>query len=106
MHDDQLLSARQYLSAYRRSVKNIRRVRVPYWVTRRLSGLIEHYHLKSRGQIPAVLTPYRTASAWKPQRFDNSKLKQLGWRQLVPTEEALRRTFEYLAGNVNRVAEI
>jgi hypothetical protein len=33
---------------------------------------------------------------WKGNRFTNRKLKQLGWKQSVPTDAALRRTFAAL----------
>ena len=52
--------------------------------------------LFSRGQLPAVLTPYKSAALWKSFRFDNSKLKSLGWRPLHTTKEGLREMFDYL----------
>jgi nucleoside-diphosphate-sugar epimerase len=36
------------------------------------------------------------ASTWGGNRFDNARIKSLGWRQLVPTDEGLRRAFEWL----------
>jgi nucleoside-diphosphate-sugar epimerase len=94
VHDDDLVSASQYMRRYRRTVKPIRRVRIPYYATRAISALVEWYHERSSGQMPAVLTPYRAASVWKAQQFDNRKLKAVGWRQLLGTEEGLRRTLE------------
>ena len=57
---------------------------------------MEKYHAFSKGQLPAVFTRYKTDSIWKGNRFDNSKLKSIGWKQVVTTEEGLRRHFDYL----------
>jgi nucleoside-diphosphate-sugar epimerase len=96
VHDDDLLTARQYLRLYKRHVQKVRSVFVPYAALLLLSHAVAWYHRHSRGQLPALFTPYRTASSWKRMRFDNTKLKSLGWRPLVSTEEGLRRTFDGL----------
>ena len=56
----------------------------------------KRYHAYSKGQLPAIFTPYKTATTWKGNRFDNTKIKSIGWKQLVPTSEGMRRTFEWL----------
>lgn len=96
VHDDDLLTCAEFLGRYKREVQSLRSVRIPYSMLRVLSLLSEKYHAYSRGQMPAVLTRYRTATTWKRTGFDNRKLKQLGWRPLVSTEEGLSRTFRYL----------
>jgi nucleoside-diphosphate-sugar epimerase len=101
VHDDDLPSASQYLRRYRRSVKRIRRLRIPYYATRVMSALIEWYHERSRGQMPAVLTPYRTASVWKPQQFDNMKLKAIGWRQSICTNVGMHRALSIFSAEGN-----
>lgn len=90
VHDDDLPTARQLL----RRARPRNAVPIPYPLLLAGSRLMDAYHRHSQGQLPAVLTPYKTASLYKPMRYDNSKLKALGWRQLVPTDEALRRTFD------------
>jgi nucleoside-diphosphate-sugar epimerase len=35
---------------------------------------------------------------YRPFRHSNAALKALGWRQRVPTQDGLARTFEALAG--------
>lgn len=94
--DDDPPTSRQYLRAYRRRVRRIRFVPVPYGALQVLSRAVAWYHRVSHGQLPAVFTPYKTASAWKGTTFDNRKLTALGWRPLVPMDEGLERTFAYL----------
>jgi nucleoside-diphosphate-sugar epimerase len=93
VHDDDLPTSRQYLRRYRREVKKIRFVPVPYFVLMAISRLVARYHRYSHGQLPAIFTPYKTASTWGGNCFDNRALKTTGWKQLVPTSEGLRRTF-------------
>lgn len=93
--DDGLVTARQYLRRYRREVKRLRVLPIPYPLLQVLSRLVAAYARWSKGQLPAVFTPYKTATSWKPTRFTNAKLKALGWRPLVDTGEGLRRTFEW-----------
>jgi peptidoglycan/xylan/chitin deacetylase (PgdA/CDA1 family) len=61
-----------------------------------LSSIVAKYNRYSKGQLPAILTPYKAASQWGGNRFDNSKLRSIGWKQLVPTAEGLQRTFAAL----------
>ena len=68
-------------------------ISVPYFGVQLLSSMIAKYHRYSKGQLPAILTPYKAASLWGGNRFDNSKLRSIGWKQLVPTAEGLQRTF-------------
>jgi len=93
--DDDLVTARQYLSRYQDEVGRLRVLPVPYFAFRGLSRLVAAYSRWSKGQLPAVFTPYKTATTWKPTRFTNARLKALGWRPLVPTEEGMRRAFDH-----------
>jgi nucleoside-diphosphate-sugar epimerase len=96
VHDDDLPTCSAYLARYRREVRPLRVVSLPYRVTYLASAWIEEYSRRSQGQLPPFLTPYRTAVSWKGTRFSNARLKSLGWRQVVATEEGLRRTFTAL----------
>jgi len=95
VHDDDLPTSRSYLKNYKLQVRRVRSVFVPYFLALTMSHLVERYHRFSRGQLPAILTPYKSASLWKGNHFGNSKLKAIGWKQLVPTWEGLGRAFEY-----------
>lgn len=94
--DDDLPTGSQYVRAYHREVKRMRTVRFSYPAAMTLSWAVEKYHALSRGQIPAIVTRYETRAMWKGHRFDNQKIKDLGWKPMISTQEALRETFEYL----------
>ena len=97
VHDDDLPTSRAYLRSYKKKVKQLRSVPVPYPLLQLISRGVEWYHHYSRGQLPAIFTPYKSANLWKGNRFDNSKLKGTGWRQRISTEEGMERTFSFLA---------
>jgi nucleoside-diphosphate-sugar epimerase/peptidoglycan/xylan/chitin deacetylase (PgdA/CDA1 family) len=93
VHDNDLPTCREYLRAYKRHVTKIRSISIPYFGVQLLSSMIAKYHRYSKGQLPAILTPYKAASMWGGNRFDNSKLLSSGWKQLVPTAEGLQKSF-------------
>lgn len=101
--DDNVPSAAEYLESYKREVKNITSIRFPFFATMLLSQIVEKYHVKTNGQIPAVLTPYESSAMWKGHQFDNHKIKKLGWKQIMPTAEAMCETFAYLRGLNDRL---
>jgi nucleoside-diphosphate-sugar epimerase len=94
IHDDDLPTSRRYLRLYKRHVRKIRSVRIPYFGLMILSRLLERYYRWSKGQLPSIITVYKSASAWGGNRFNNEQLKSTGWKQLVPTSEGMRRAFE------------
>jgi nucleoside-diphosphate-sugar epimerase len=96
VHDDELPTASYYLREYKRQVKPIRSIRLPYFATRMLAGSMERYNRRSQGQLPAVLTRYKVGAAWGGNTFTNAKLRALGWRQLISTPKAMEHTFRYL----------
>ena len=96
VNDDDLPTCADYLREYKKQVTPVRSVPVPYPVLKMLSVGVERYHRWSKGQLPAIFTPYKSATMWGGNQFDNSKIKTVGWKQLVPTEEGMRRTFEWL----------
>jgi nucleoside-diphosphate-sugar epimerase len=94
--DDELLTCAAYLAAYKKQVRALRTLSLPYPALSALAKLLEKYHRWSKGQLPAVFTPYKVAATWGGNTFDNRKLKGIGWKQLVSTEEGMRRTFAWL----------
>jgi nucleoside-diphosphate-sugar epimerase len=93
--DDDLPTSTEYLRQYRVHVGKLPSVRLPLFLANFLSKGIERYHIYSKAQIPLVLTPYRVRSTWKGHTYSNAKLKSAGWRQIVPTQEAILRALEY-----------
>jgi nucleoside-diphosphate-sugar epimerase len=97
--DDDLPSCADYLVRYRKEVKRLRVVPIPYPAMQGISTLVQKYNAFSKGQLPAIFTPYKTATSWKGNRFTNEKLKGLGWRPLVSTEDGISRTFAWFRAN-------
>jgi nucleoside-diphosphate-sugar epimerase len=94
--DDDLPTAAEYVRSYKREVRHIRSIRCPFFATMLVSRWADRWHVSSRGQIPRVLTPYRTATMWRGHRFDNGKLRRTGWTQVVSTREGLAGAFDDL----------
>lgn len=90
--DDNLPSVREVLAAYRRHGRRLRAIWLPQSAIAPLSSLYEWYHHYSNGQLPGVITRYRTDTFWKPLRFSNAKAKaRLAWAPHVPMADALEK---------------
>lgn len=94
--DDNLPTCRQYLDGYLRNVQKMRVVPLSFGMFMRASQMLVNYHKKSKGQMPAVFTPYVVRSMYTPIRYSNDGLKRIGWSQRIPTTEALKRTYSWL----------
>src|SRR6185503_11665469 len=102
--DDDPPTGRQLLRRYRKAVGGVRAVPVPQLLIQPLSRACEAYHRYSKGQLPAVLTPYKSAAMWKGLRYSNEKAKRLlGWRPAVGFDEGLERTFAALRERKRRI---
>jgi hypothetical protein len=55
--------------------------------------MVERYSERSKGQLPAIFTPYKTRAMWAGNQFSNAKLKSIGWKPLLSTREGLERAF-------------
>jgi nucleoside-diphosphate-sugar epimerase len=95
--DDDLPSCREFLQLYRRHVEKLSVVSLPYPLLLLASRLLQSYHRRSKGQLPALLTPYTVRSMYRPLRYGNAALKALGWTIRVPTPDALRASMSALA---------
>jgi nucleoside-diphosphate-sugar epimerase len=95
--DDELPTCAQYLAGYRRHVRKLRVIRLPFWLFMWGARRLVAYHERSKGQLPAVFTPYVVRSMYTPLRYTNAGLKSIGWTQRVPTTDGLRITYEWLA---------
>lgn len=90
--DDDLPSVSGVLAAYRRHGRKRRAIWLPQSAIGPLSSLYEWYHRYSEGQVPDVISRYRTETFWKPLRFSNGKAKsRLAWRPHIPMTEALEK---------------
>ena len=94
--DDDLVTSAQYLALYKKKVKPVRSIPVPYSALMWGSRMIERYSERSRGQLPPIFTPYKTRAMWGGNQFSNAKLKSIGWSPLISTREGLERSFAAL----------
>jgi nucleoside-diphosphate-sugar epimerase len=95
--DDDPPTGRELLRRYRTEVKRLRVVPVTRMAIGPLSGLCEWYYRKSGGQLPDVLTRYKSQAQWKPLRYSNARAKtMLGWAPRVGFVEGLNQTFAWL----------
>lgn len=91
--DDDLPTSAQYLRRYKREVRGMRSIRIPYFLLMWGSKVVERYSRKSAAQLPAIFTPYKTMAMWGGNRFSNARLKSIGWKPLISTDEGIRRSF-------------
>ena len=95
--DDKLPTGREFLKMYKRNVKKIQSLYIPYPVTYFLCYLWEKYADWSKGQVPPVFNRRRCVAHWKKVKYSNEKLKdRLGWRPRVEMQEALNRYFNFM----------
>jgi nucleoside-diphosphate-sugar epimerase len=89
--DDDLPTGNRVLKLYRRVGKPVKRLPIPQFAIGMLSSMYEAYSRWSEGQLPAVITRYRTDSMWKPMRFTNARARQrLRWQPHLSFEDTFR----------------
>ena len=88
--DDEPLTSRQFLKAYKKRVKSFFSLPLPYFAIYGLCSLWERYSKKSKGQLPPVFNRRRCSAEWKGNRYSNEKLRQrLGWKPRVKMDAAM-----------------
>jgi nucleoside-diphosphate-sugar epimerase len=93
--DDETLSSRQFLRAYKRRVGWFPSLPIPYMFAYWMSALWENYSVRSKGQLPPAFNRRRCASEWKGNRFNNIRLhERLGWKPRVGIKDAMQRFLE------------
>ena len=93
--DDELLTSRQFLRAYKQRVGSFFSLSVPYPLAYAMCALWERYSRLSQGQLPPAFNRRRCAAEWKGNRFPNRKLReQLGWRPRVGVADGMSRFLE------------
>lgn len=97
--DDDLPTCAEYLRQYRRKVKRMRVIPLPYPLLMRAAKWLTRYSERSGGQLPAVLTPYVVKSMYRPLRYSNQAIKSTGWSQRVSIATGMAEFFEYLKQN-------
>ncbi|QDT55391.1 3 beta-hydroxysteroid dehydrogenase/Delta 5--_4-isomerase [Caulifigura coniformis] len=91
--DDELPSGKQVLRMYRQAGRRVKSVWIPQTAIGPLSSLYERYSRWSGGQLPGVITRYRTDSMWKPLKFTNTKARErLKWSPHLPFAETFQRS--------------
>lgn len=94
--DDDLPTCGRYLKEYRRKVKRMKVVPLPYPLLMMAAKWLTRYSVLSGGQLPAVLTPYVVRSMYRPLQYSNAAIKALGWSQRVNISQGMGAFFEHL----------
>jgi len=100
--DDDLPTCSAYLKAYCAQVEKLRCIPLPYPLFMLASRMLVWYHKRSKGQLPALFTPYVVESMYKPLRYSNQALRAIGWTPRVPTAEGLSRAFAHFKAELQR----
>jgi nucleoside-diphosphate-sugar epimerase len=99
--DDDLPRSREFLRRYKRKVRRIWTIPVPYSLFYLFNFAWEKYSAWSGGQLPPVFNRRMCKAYYKGQSFSNQKVKALlGWRPRVAMSEALDRFYAYAQGRV------
>jgi nucleoside-diphosphate-sugar epimerase len=95
--DDDPPTVNALVRRYKRDIGTLHVVPIPRFAIGPVSGLFEWYNRYSNGQMPAVLTRYKSRAMWTRLRFANDKAKRgLGWSPTTTFEQGLTRTAESL----------
>lgn len=94
--DDNVPSSRTFLRQYKRKVRQIRTIPVPYSIFYCFNAVWEKYSAWSQGQLPPAFNRKTCEAYYKSQKFSNAKAKTLlGWEPRVSMKEAVDRFCAY-----------
>ena len=94
--DDDLPRSREFLRRYKRKVRRIWTIPVPYSLFYLFNFAWEKYSIWSGGQLPPAFNRRMCKAYYKRQNFSNQKAKKLlGWHPRVVMSEALDRFCDY-----------
>jgi nucleoside-diphosphate-sugar epimerase len=100
--DDELPRSVDFLRLFKKKVRRIASIRVPYRVYYLLNVLWEKYSLRSGGQLPPVFNPRICATYYQGQKYTNQKLKmRTGWSPRVSFKEASGKYFDFMRTGVS-----
>lgn len=92
--DDNLPRSSELVRRAKRELGSFTSLRVPYHLFYLFCWLWESYAKWSQNQLPPILNRRMCAVYYQGNCYPNSKLKKrLGWKPLVPMDEALTRYF-------------
>ena len=87
--DDELLTSKQFLNAYKERVKGFFSVSIPYFLAYWLCVMWETYSRRSK-QLPPAFNRRRCSAEWKGNRYTNRKLRErLGWQPRIGMKAAM-----------------
>jgi nucleoside-diphosphate-sugar epimerase len=98
--DDELVTSKQFLRAYKTAAGRFFSVRVPYPLAYGFSWGWENYSQWSKGQLSPVFNRRRCSAEWKGNRYSNQKLRELlGWQPRVPMKKAMESFLAQFGSN-------
>jgi nucleoside-diphosphate-sugar epimerase len=100
--DDELLTSRQFLGAYKKKVGPFFSVSLPYPLAYAMSVIWEKFSRSSKGQLPPVFNRRRCAAEWKGNSYSNQKLRErLGWKPRINMNDAMAAFLAQFESNFN-----
>ena len=87
--DNELPTCNDYLRRYRREIEKLRVIPLPYSLLLAGSKALLNYSKRSKGQLPAILTPYIVKSMYRKLGYTNAALTGIGWTQRISTAQGI-----------------
>ena len=102
--DDDLPTSRDFLSHYKKEVKKIRSVYIPYRMFYIFSCSWEICSKLTKGKLPLKFNRKKCSHFYKGNQYSNAKLKNLlDWKPKINFAEGLKLYLEYQKSNANHM---